>query len=139
MCSPTDSGIMNTLVQSTPRPRNRSFPWCHLFPFFCGAFFWVGVLVAETLPQTGIDNNGVECFAGQRWASAGLGNSESSSVSQNQGPALTQGSGEASVLVLAWARCLELQASCPGRTGSGEGQGISSCSACKNQELVLES
>ena len=36
-------------------------------------------------------------------------------------------------------RCLELQASCPDRQHPGKPQGISSCSVCENQELVLES
>ena len=83
MCSPMESGIMNTLMQSTPRQRKRRFPWCHLSPFLCGVFFHIGVQVAEALPQTGIDNNGVECFC--KRTDVGKGDSESNSVSQNQG------------------------------------------------------
>ena len=132
-----ESGIMNTLAQSTPRQRKRRFPWCHLSPFLCGVFFHIGVQVAEALPQTGIDNNGVECFC--KRTDGGKGDSESNSVSQNQGLAPAQEGREALVLLSVSVRCLRLQASCPDRQHPGKPQGISSCSVYKNQELVLES
>ena len=131
-----ESGILNTLVQSTPRQRNRRFPWYHLSPFLCGVFFHIRVQVAEALPQTGIDNNGVECFCRTE---VGKCDSESNTVSQNQGLAPAQEGWGALVLLSVWVRCLELQASCPDRQHLGKPQGISSCSVCENQELVLES
>ena len=87
---------MNTLVQSTPRQRNRRFPWYHLSPFLGGVFFHIGVQVAETLTQTGIDDNGVECFCRTE---VGKCDSESNTVSQNQGLAPAQEGWEASVLL----------------------------------------